>query len=358
MKKKKLILLCLVTVSAFAMAAGCGKKDNDKAEATEAATEVATEIAIEADVVEQPPTEVPIPEAPAPTELDEYALDPLAAEQSLSDNAPEGSVSQDTANTEVWTEDEGEAGAAADTSSSTDTASTDSTGTTSSSDVTSMADTKMYATEKVRMRKGPSTNDEIAGNLAGGAEVTVNGKVSDWYRITKNGETLYVKAEYLTQTKPQDTNAAATDAAATTTTKTTASSNAAATTDAQAAAAQQAAALQASGQQQAAAAQTTDAAQQQAASQTQTTEQQQAAAAQAQATEQQQQAAAQTQAAPAASAGGSYNLNGLQVNAAEYNDLMNTWRYATDGSDAQTLEMVLHHSAADLQAVLQAHGLR
>ncbi|MBR1914055.1 MAG: hypothetical protein IJ827_04445, partial [Lachnospiraceae bacterium] len=69
------------------------------------------------------------------------------------------------------------------------------------------------------------------------------------------------------------------------------------------------------------------------------------------------QAAAAT--ATAANAGATYNLNGLIVNAAEYKDLLDTWRYATvNGTDEEAKEWVLHHPAADLEAVLKAHGLR
>ena len=72
-----------------------------------------------------------------------------------------------------------------------------------------------------------------------------------------------------------------------------------------------------------------------------------------------QQLAEQQVAAAAASAGATYNLNGLIVNAAEYKDLLDTWRYATvNGTDEEAKEWVLHHPAADLEAVLKAHGLR
>ena len=296
--KRKLVTVLMIASLGMMTVAGCSKKDKSSAEAAEAVAEPATEVAIS--------TEEPIVPEPEPV----YE-EPVYEE-------PEVTVPEETVD---------EYG------------------------MTSIDELKMYATEAVRMRREPNTDAEIAGKLAAGDEVTAIAKSSDWHRVVnKNGDTVYVKSEYLTETKPEAKTEETTDANT--------DNNAAATTNdtsaADAAAAQQtAAAADAAAQQKAA----EEAAAKQAADQ-------QAAAEEAakQLAEQQaaaQQLAEQQVAAAAASAGATYNLNGLIVNAAEYKDLLDTWRYATvNGTDEEAKEWVLHHPAADLEAVLKAHGLR
>ncbi|MCR5487645.1 MAG: SH3 domain-containing protein [Lachnospiraceae bacterium] len=196
--------------------------------------------------------------------------------------------------------------------------------------VESIAETKMYATETVNIRKGPSKDDyDSVGKLKGNAEVTADGKVSGykgdgstWYRIKRdNGEAGFVKADYLTAEKPAD----ASDATVVT------------VGDAASQPAAQDAAAQLLAQQQAAAA---------AAAQ-----QQQAAAA----------AAAQQQQQTPVVVGGTHNLNGLMVNEQEYQYLLSRWRFAVNdgnGTDQQVEEVVLHHSAGDLETILKAAGYR
>ena len=284
--KRKLFAVLLIASLGIMTIAGCSKKDKSSAEATEAVAEPATEVAIS--------TEEPVVPEPEPV----YE-EPVYEE-------PEVTVPEETVD---------EYG------------------------MTSIDELKMYATEAVRMRREPNTDAEIAGKLAAGDEVTAIAKSSDWHRVVnKNGDTVYVKSEYLTETKPEAKTEEATDANT--------DNNAAATTNdtsaTDAAAAQQAAAADAAAQQKAAEeAAAKQAADQQAAAQ-QLAEQQAALAA-----------------AAAASAGATYNLNGLTVNAAEYKDLLDTWRYATaNGTDEEAKEIALHHPAADLEAVLKAHGLR
>ena len=201
--KRKLITVLMIASLGMMTVAGCSKKDKASAEATEAATEPATEITISADT----PT-VPVPE-PEPV----YE-EPVYEE-------PEVTVPEETVD---------EYGMA------------------------SIDEIKMYATEAVRMRREPNTDAEIAGKLAKGDEVTAIAKSSDWHRVVnKNGDTVYVKSEYLTETKPEtnteETTAENTDNNTTATPSDTSAADAAA---AQQAADQQAASQQAADQQAAA----------------------------------------------------------------------------------------------------------
>ena len=83
-----------------------------------------------------------------------------------------------------------------------------------------------------------------------------------------------------------------------------------------------------------------------------------------QALAQQAAAAQQQQTAPAATpapAGGTHNLNGLVVNEQEYQYLLSRWRFAVNdgnGTDKEVEEVVLHHSAGDLETVLKMAGYR
>ena len=216
--KKRIALALIGAMCVMTLASGCGsKKEEAETEATEAATEAteaATEIAITADVVEEP-TEPVVTEEPEVEPYD-FSAQETVSESEVPETVPE----------------------------------TDEYG------ISSIPEVKLYATETVRIRRQPNTDSEIAGKLAAGDEVTANGKSEEWHRIVRNGETLYVKSEYLTETKPEKTeenettdtaeadtattetattDTSATDAAATasqtTTTDTTAATADAATTD-------------------------------------------------------------------------------------------------------------------------------
>ena len=193
--KRKLVTVLMIASLGMMTVAGCSKKDKASAEATEAATEPATEITISADT----PT-VPVPE-PEPV----YE-EPVYEE-------PEVTVPEETVD---------EYGMA------------------------SIDEIKMYATEAVRMRREPNTDAEIAGKLAKGDEVTAIAKSSDWHRVVnKNGDTVYVKSEYLTETKPETNTEETTAENTDNNTTATASDTSAADAAAQQAAAQQAAEQQA-----------------------------------------------------------------------------------------------------------------
>lgn len=180
--------------------------------------------------------------------------------------------------------------------------------------VEDISEKTLYTTDTVNMRMGPSSSDfDVVEMLAMGTQVTANGKVNGykgdgktWYRIKRSdGSTVFIIADYLSDKKPEPKP------------EETAKDNKSASEDAAKKAADEAAKKLAE--------------------------------------ENAKKAAEQT---PAAPAGGTHNLNGLIVNDAEYRALLDTWRWATDGSDAEAEHFVLKHSAGDLEAVLKSKGLR
>lgn len=287
------VLMMCVTM----MAAGCGKSDEESAEATEATEEV-SEIAIVSDAVEESPTEN------VEVEIEEY--DFSVTEETSEEPAP---VSDNAV------------------------AETDEYG------ITTMDEVTLYATEAVRMRTEPNTDSEVAGKLTAGEEVVATGKSEEWHRIKKgNGDIVYVKSEYLTETKPDGTEAkkeeekkeeekkeekktetAADNAtnAATTTTTTTTTDTAATTTDTSAA----------------------DAAAAKAAEE---------AAAQAAAA-----AAAQAASTPTVTAGTTINCTdgALVVNSKQMDVINKYWGYTGDA-----VEMAGHHSKGQLQELFAVEG--
>ncbi|MBQ9361004.1 MAG: SH3 domain-containing protein [Lachnospiraceae bacterium] len=158
--RKRIALALIGTMCVMTLASGCGSK---KEEAEAEATEAATEISITADVVEES-TEPVVAEEP---EVEQYDF-------STQETVSEPEVPEAAAEVDEY-------------------------------GVSSISEVKLYATETVRIRRQPNTDSEIAGKLAAGDEVTANGKSEEWHRIVRNGETLYVKSEYLTETKPEKT---------------------------------------------------------------------------------------------------------------------------------------------------------
>ncbi|MCR5774077.1 MAG: SH3 domain-containing protein, partial [Lachnospiraceae bacterium] len=272
--KKRISLVLALMMSVTVVLAGCGDKEE---EAATEVTEVPTEISIVSDVEDSSTVSAPEPATEEVYDFGQVNPEDIAATVS------EPQVEETVEEAEPQTDEFG---------------------------VTAMADAKMYAKEKVRIRREPNTDSEIAGNLNTGDEVTVNGKTDEWSRISKNGENLYVKSEYLTDTKPEKTEETA-DADQNADAQTT-DANAAATT-------------------------TTDAAAQQAADAAAQT----AAAQQAANDEAASQAAAAAAAAAATTSAASYDVNGLKVTAEEYKVLLDTWRWATaNGTDEEAREYV------------------
>ena len=67
------------------------------------------------------------------------------------------------------------------------------------------ADETMYITkDSVRVRKAPNTNEgtEVITTLSKGTSVKVTGKGSEWYRVKIDGNTGYIKKEFLSTEKP------------------------------------------------------------------------------------------------------------------------------------------------------------
>lgn len=50
----------------------------------------------------------------------------------------------------------------------------------------------------LNVRSGPSTSDDIAGSLSHGDRVTILGKINNWYSITYNNITGYVREDFVT----------------------------------------------------------------------------------------------------------------------------------------------------------------
>ena len=155
------LMMCVCSVTA-----GCGKSESKSEDKTEA-SEPASEIAISADVAEIPSEE------PVKAEIEEYDF-------SVVEDVPAETVSENDP-------------AAVETQPETD-----------EFGITGIEEIKLYAKEAVRMRKEPNTDSEIAGQLKEGDEVTANGKSDEWHRIVRgNGDIVYVKSEYLTETKAE-----------------------------------------------------------------------------------------------------------------------------------------------------------
>lgn len=63
-------------------------------------------------------------------------------------------------------------------------------------------DETVYATQNVNIRKTPSADGEKAGSLAGGASIQRVGYHKEWSQVKYNGQTCYIKSEYLTKVAP------------------------------------------------------------------------------------------------------------------------------------------------------------
>ena len=292
--KKRSIIISFLIVTGLAIAA-CGK--SDKASETEAAEENAELQTIEFDTGAEEPVETAQIEEPA-------AVEPVIEE------TPEAPVEEEIPETPAEPETPEET--AEETPESTESASADYS-------VEDIGEKTLYTTDTVNMRKGPSSSDfEVADILSLGTQVTVNGKVNGykgdgktWYRIKRSdGSSVFIIADYLSDKKPEKKEETAENP-----------------DDAAKKAADEAA-------------------------------KKLAEEAAKKAAEQTPAAPAPAAPAPAAPSGGTHNLNGLIVNDAEYRVLLDTWRWATDGSDAEAEHFVLKHNAGDLEAVLKSKGMR
>ena len=60
------------------------------------------------------------------------------------------------------------------------------------------AATTLYSNDTVNVRSGPGTDTEIVGGLGPGDAVMVIGETNNWYQVSVNGQTGYVRKDFLT----------------------------------------------------------------------------------------------------------------------------------------------------------------
>ena len=79
-----------------------------------------------------------------------------------------------------------------------DTQATENTQTPSDSETESQAPEKKYVktTTQVRLRKEPNTNCATLDRIDGGTVLLVEETLDGWYKVTHNGQTGYVSADY------------------------------------------------------------------------------------------------------------------------------------------------------------------
>ena len=72
--------------------------------------------------------------------------------------------------------------------------------------MTAAADTGtgVIDTDALRVRKGPSTDTAILGLLYRGADISVEGREDDWFKITYNGSPAYIYSEYVVFTPDEE----------------------------------------------------------------------------------------------------------------------------------------------------------
>ncbi len=73
------------------------------------------------------------------------------------------------------------------------------------------AATTLYVNDTVNVRSGPGTDTDIIGGYAPGDPVMVIGETNNWYQVSINGETGYIRKDFLTNNAnaAQQTNAQA-----------------------------------------------------------------------------------------------------------------------------------------------------
>lgn len=199
----------------------------------------------------------------------------------------------------------------------------------------------MVTGDSVRMRAEPNTDCEIVRTCKKGETYTRIETVDDWTKVDYNGRECYIKSEFLkdvTEEEAQQAQADTADNSADTKkeekkeekkkeeAKPADNTNANANADAQKAA---------------------DEAAQKAAEEAAKKAAEDAAA------------LAAAQQAVAAATAGTYNLNGVTVNATEYKFLLDMFRFATpNGTDEEAKAEVLIHSGGEIEAILKDRGYR
>ena len=72
-------------------------------------------------------------------------------------------------------------------------------------ETTKMNKTGYVSTDGLRVRKGPSTDTEEITSLSKNDKVEITGQTGKWYQIKLDGETGYVSAKYISDTKVHET---------------------------------------------------------------------------------------------------------------------------------------------------------
>ena len=71
----------------------------------------------------------------------------------------------------------------------------------------------LYTNDNVNMRMAPGTEAEILDELPADYEVEVTGETAGWYRVNEDGQTGYIRKDFLSQSMGETTAQPATDAA-------------------------------------------------------------------------------------------------------------------------------------------------
>lgn len=64
----------------------------------------------------------------------------------------------------------------------------------------------LWTSTKVNFRENPTTDAKVLTVLAQGAELTLLGEEDGWIKVSYNGQAGYVKADFVTDTKPAGEN--------------------------------------------------------------------------------------------------------------------------------------------------------
>ena len=64
----------------------------------------------------------------------------------------------------------------------------------------------LWTSTKVNLRENPATDATVLTVLTQGAELTLLGEEDEWVKVSYNGQAGYVKADFITDTKPAAEN--------------------------------------------------------------------------------------------------------------------------------------------------------
>lgn len=129
-------------------------------------------------------------EATAEVEIEEEVIEVASENVEDASNDDESSTTEEASEEEATEEDESDDASTSDSQQYTFTGMT----------------ATMYASNSVNLRDIPEKTGNKVGNLNKGEEVSVTGKCNEtgWYRIDKDGSTVYVSDSYLQDEKPTE----------------------------------------------------------------------------------------------------------------------------------------------------------